>query len=67
MANELSGPQCMVGDSKGDPDVAGMAWWNNLPEADRRYWCLAAVPAQAWNYFQLVTAPRGSVKVSADE
>jgi hypothetical protein len=44
---------------------AGMAWWNSLSEADRRYWCLAgmtAVPAEAWKYFQLVTAPRKLVK-----
>lgn len=48
-------------------DVAGMAWWNGLSEADRRYWCLAAmtaVPAQAWQYFRPVTAPRKSVRVS---
>ena len=48
-------------------DVVGMAWWNGLSEADRRYWCLAAmtaVPAQAWKYFRLVTAPRKSVRVS---
>lgn len=48
-------------------DVAGMAWWNGLSEADRRYWCLAAmtaVPAEAWKYFRLVTAPRKSVRVS---
>ncbi|MBL8388122.1 MAG: hypothetical protein JNK17_07905 [Hydrogenophaga sp.] len=50
-----------------DLDVAGMAWWNDLSEADRRYWCLAAmtaVPAQAWKYFRLVTAPRRSVKIN---
>ncbi|WP_234264878.1 hypothetical protein [Hydrogenophaga sp. NFH-34] len=50
-----------------DLDVAGMAWWNGLSEADRRYWCLAAmtaVPAEAWKYFRLVTAPRRSVKVN---
>ena len=50
-----------------DLDVAGMAWWNGLSEADRRYWCLAAmtaVPAQAWKYFRLVTAPRRSVKIN---
>lgn len=48
-------------------DVAGMAWWNGLSEADRRYWCLAAmtaVPAQAWKYFRLVTAPRKPVKIN---
>lgn len=28
-----------------DLDVAGMAWWNGLSEADRRYWCLAAMTA----------------------
>lgn len=46
-------------------DDAGMAWWNGLSEADRRYWCLAAmtaVPAQAWKYFRLVTAPCRAVK-----
>lgn len=50
-----------------DLDVAGMAWWNGLSEADRRYWCLAAmtaVPAEAWKYFRLVTAPRGPVKIN---
>lgn len=69
MANELRGPQSTVGDSRGDPDVAGMAWWNNLPEADRRYWCLAAitaVPAEAWKYFRLVTAPRKMANVTTD-
>lgn len=48
-------------------DVAGMAWWNGLSEPDRRYWCLAAmtaVPAQAWKYFRLVTAPRRPVKIN---
>lgn len=48
-------------------DDAGMAWWNGLSEADRRYWCLAAmtaVPAEAWKYFRLVTAPRGRVKIN---
>ncbi len=48
-------------------DVAGMAWWNGLSEADRRYWCLAAmtaVPAEAWKYFRLVTAPRKPVKIN---
>ena len=47
--------------------VAGMAWWNGLSEADRRYWCLAAmtaVPAEAWKYFRLVTAPRKPVKIN---
>ncbi len=50
-----------------DLDVAGMAWWNGLSEADRRYWCLAAmtaVPAEAWKYFRLVTAPRKPVKIN---
>lgn len=50
-----------------DLDVVGMAWWNGLPEADRRYWCLAAmtaVPAQAWKYFRMVTAPRRAVKIN---
>lgn len=40
-----------VEDTLQDLDVAGMAWWNGLSEADRRYWCLAAmtaVPAEAW-------------------
>ena len=48
-------------------DVAGMAWWNGLSEADRRYWYLAAmtaVPAEAWKYFRLVTAPRKPVKIN---
>ena len=52
-------------------DDAGMAWWNGLSEADRCYWCLAAmtaVPADAWKYFRLVTAPRRLVKkVSGDD
>lgn len=50
-----------------DLDVAGMAWWNGLSEADRRYWCLAAmtaVPAKAWKHFRLVTAPRKPVKIN---
>lgn len=50
-----------------DLDAAGMTWWNGLSEADRRYWCLAAmtaVPAQAWKYFRLVTVPRGRVKIN---
>lgn len=50
---------------------AGMTWWNGLSEADRRYWCLAAmtaVPAEAWKYFRLVTTPRKAVKkVSEDD
>ena len=50
-------------------DDAGMAWWNSLSEADRRYWCLAAmtaVPAEAWKYFRLVTAPRKMANVTTD-
>ena len=50
-----------------DLDVAGMAWWNGLSEADRRYWYLAAmtaVPAQAWKYFRQVTAPPRPVKIN---
>jgi hypothetical protein len=50
-----------------DSDFSGMTWWNGLSETDRRYWCLAAmtaVPAEAWKYFRLVTAPRKSVRVS---
>ena len=69
MANESSESQSMVVDPKEDPDVAGMTWWNNLPEADRRYWCLAAmsaVPAEAWKYFRLVTAPRKMANVTTD-
>lgn len=57
--------------SQQDLDGAGIAWWNGLKEADRRYWCLAAmtvVPAQAWKYFRLVTAPRKQVtKVLEDD
>lgn len=57
--------------SQQDLDVAGIAWWNGLTETDRRYWCLAAmtaVPAEAWKYFQLVTAPRKQVtKVLKDD
>lgn len=56
-----------VEDTLQDLDVAGMAWWNGLSEADRRYWCLAAmtaVPAEAWKYFRLVTAPRKPVKIN---
>ena len=53
-------------------EVAGMTWWNGLSEADRRYWCLAAmtaVPAEAWQFFQLVTeqlvtAPREIERIS---
>ena len=40
----------------------GVQWWNSLSEADRRLWlalALTAVPAVAWEYFQLCN-PRPS-------
>jgi len=42
-------------------EKAGIAWWNGLDAADRRFWLAAAVspvatrtacPADAWAYFQ---------------
>jgi hypothetical protein len=53
-----------------DLNDAGMNWWNGLTEADRRYWCLAAMteePTDAWKYFRLVTAPSKTVTVSGDD
>ena len=44
----------------------GMAWWNGLTEADRRYWCFAAttaVPAETWRYFKSVTRDDEKSKV----
>jgi hypothetical protein len=37
----------------------GIAWWNAMNEEDRRFWlraALTAVPAEAWAYYQRVTA-----------
>lgn len=42
-----------------DDEIAGMAWWNALPEADRRFWLLAAgtaTPATAWQHYKQLTA-----------
>lgn len=38
----------------------GVSWWNSLSEADRLFWCRAAitaVPADAWAYYVRVTDP----------
>lgn len=38
---------------------AGMAWWNSLKEADRRFWlacAMSAVPADAWAYYKRAMA-----------
>ncbi|MGH8325554.1 MAG: hypothetical protein ACRET2_02205 [Steroidobacteraceae bacterium] len=54
---------CM--ESVGFEDVenarAGIAWWNNLSRAERRYWLEragSAVPADAWRAFQAGGSPR---------
>lgn len=51
-------------------DRSGMAWWNGLTEADRRYWCFAAMtatPAEAWRYFKNVTQEAEKSKVITSE
>lgn len=38
---------------------AGMEWWNGMSEADRLFWCRAALtacPAEAWAYFKSCSA-----------
>jgi hypothetical protein len=43
--------------------LAGVAWWNALTEADRRFWLAAAItaiPAHAWEYFKAVAQDRCS-------
>jgi len=44
-----------MAEAKHDGGAAGMAWWNALDDADRRFWMLAstsASPADAWAYFK---------------
>jgi hypothetical protein len=44
----------------------GMAWWNSMTEADRRYWCFAAMtatPVEAWRYFKRVIAEQEKSRV----
>lgn len=46
---------------------AGLAWWNALDDAGRRFWMLASTgnsPADAWNYFKRCGAP-GVASVAA--
>lgn len=49
-----------MADSPTADELAGMAWWNGLSEADRLLWCrlaLTAVPAEAWQYWKRAMAP----------
>jgi|GEM_PF-1978269 hypothetical protein len=51
---------------KAEDEQLGMAWWNLMTEADRRYWCFAAMtatPAEAWRYFKGVTARQEKSRV----
>jgi hypothetical protein len=43
-----------------------MALWNSMTEADRRYWCFAAMTAtlvEAWRYFKRVIAEQEKSRV----
>jgi hypothetical protein len=45
--------------SGGNDAKKGIAWYNAMNEEDRRFWlcaALTAVPAEAWTYYQRVTA-----------
>ena len=60
LQEQSQGQRMPVGEHRTTNEALGMAWWNGLTEAERRFWvgrAGTAVPASAWEHYKQEVRP----------